>query len=463
MKTNKNLIPATLGLALALSFASLSSMAEISAKEIAQLGVTLTPLGGEMAGNTEGTIPAWEGGIRSAADAGYPDFTPGGHHPDPYAKETPLFTISGQNIAQHADKLTPGQQAMLKTYPGFRMKIYPSHRSAAYPQGFYDATRKTAATAKLNKTGNGVNGAVRGLPFPIPKNGLEAIWNHILRYRLETIGIRNIGQAPVLRNGDFTLVKIEDSGVPIYHRSDATIDNVDNLIIKFKQKVLAPPRLAGSVLLVHDTLDQSREPRKAWIYNPGQRRVRRAPNVAFDNPATASDGLSTHDQYDIYNGSPERYHWKLLGKREIYVPYNAYRLHSNKLKYTDIIRPLHLNPEHLRYELHRVWAVEATLKEGMRHIYKRRTFYLDEDSWQIMHVDQYDNRDQLWRVSEAHVINYYEMPVLWTTLEVHYDLQSGRYIAFGLNNEEDFTVNFSPVHLSESDFSIAALRRDGKR
>nr|VFK47015.1 MAG: Protein of unknown function (DUF1329) [Candidatus Kentron sp. TC] len=460
MKINQILVS---GMALALSVASLSSTAKMTTDEIAQLGVTLTPLGGEMAGNADGAIPAWEGGIESAADAGYPDFKSSGHHPDPYEGETPLFTITTQNMAQYADKLTVGHKAMLEIYPDFRMNVYPSHRSAAFPQRFYEATRIAAATATLNATGNGVDNAVKGLPFPAPKNGLEAIWNHRLHYRSDGITIRNIGQAPVLRNGDFTLVKIEDAGVPIYHQPNTTVDNVDNLVIKFKHKVLAPPRLAGTLLLVHDTLDQSREPRKAWIYNPGQRRVRRAPNVAFDNPAIASDGLITHDQYDMYNGSPERYHWKLVGKREIYVPYNAYRLHSDKLKYTDIIRPLHLDPEHLRYELHRVWVVEATLKEDTRHIYKRRTFYLDEDSWQIMHVDQYDNRNRLWRVSEAHVINYYEVPVLWSTVEAHYDLQSGRYIAFGLNNEEDFTVDFSATHLSESDFSVAALRRDGKR
>nr|VFK51159.1 MAG: Protein of unknown function (DUF1329) [Candidatus Kentron sp. TUN]VFK52563.1 MAG: Protein of unknown function (DUF1329) [Candidatus Kentron sp. TUN]VFK53047.1 MAG: Protein of unknown function (DUF1329) [Candidatus Kentron sp. TUN] len=460
MKTNKILI---LGTAFVLSLASLQSMAKMSAEEIAQLGVTLTPLGGEIAGNADGTIPTWDGGIESAADAGYPDFKPAGHHPDPYDNETPLFTITAGNMAQYADKLADGQKAMLQTYSSFSMNVYPSHRSAAYPQALYDITKVTAATARLNETGNGVHDAIRGIPFPIPKNGLEAIWNHILRHRIDRTGVRNLGQAPVLRNGDFTLVKIEDSAIPVYHRSDSTIDDLDNLIIKFKQKILAPPRLAGSVLLVHDTLDQFEEPRKAWMYNPGQRRVRRAPNAGFDTPGIATDGLTTFDQYDMYNGSPERYHWKLVGKQEMYVPYNAYRLHSDELKYTDIIKPLHLNPEHLRYELHRVWVVEATLKEDTRHIYKRRTFYIDEDSWQIMHVDQYDNRDQLWRVSEAHVINYYEIPVLWITVEAHHDLQSGRYLAFGLNNEEDFTFNFSASHLSESDFSVSALRRDGKR
>ena len=190
--------------------------------------------------------------------------------------------------------------------------------------------------------------------------------------------------------------------------------------------------------------------------------MRRAPNVAFDNPGTGSDGLRTSDQFDIYNGSPERYDWKLVGKQEIVVPYNAYPLHSNKLKNDDILKPLHINQQHARYELHRVWVVDATLKAGQRHIYKRRTFYIDEDSWQILVVDCYDNRDQLWRVQEGHSINYFEIPTFWTTLETTYDLQAGRYLALGLDNEEPKTVNFFAKRTA-ADFTPAAIANRGTR
>jgi len=86
---------------------------------------------------------------------------------------------------------------------------------------------------------------------------------------------------------------------------------------------------------------------------------------------------------------------------------------------------------------------------------------VDEDSWQVLLNDNYDNRDQLWRVSEGHVINYYEKPTLWTTLEVHFDLQSGRYLAIGLDNESgmyDFTIK-----RTFQDYTPAALRREGRR
>jgi hypothetical protein len=442
----------------ALLFAGVAAMswAKLTPDEMARLGKDLTPFGAEKAGNADGTIPAWDGGITKPP----PGYKKGDHHPDPYADDKVLFTITAANLGQYADKLTAGHKAMLETYPSFTMKVYPTRRSASAPQRIYDATRKVAATAQLVNDGDGVKGAVNGIPFPIPRTGIEVIWNHLLRFRGE-LAERRIAQAAVTRGGDYTLVKFNDEFNLLYSKEGITEAELGNKILLFKQEVTSPARLAGEILLVHETLDQVKEPRAAWIYNPGQRRVRRAPNVAYDNPGTASDGIRTNDQFDMFNGATDRYNWQLVGKKEMYVPYNSYRLHSKSLKYKDILTPLHINPEHLRYELHRVWVVEATLKEGARHLYKKRTFYIDEDSWQILVVDIYDNRDQLWRVSEGHPINYYEVPTFWTTLEVHTDLQSGRYLAIGLDNESAM-YNFD-IKRTMSDYSPGALRREGTR
>ena len=430
--------------------------AAISADQADRLGKDLTPIGGEKAGNADGTIPAWEGGI-ATPPAGYEK---GKHHPDPYAADQVLFTITADNMGQYAAKLTVGQQAMLKAYSTYKMNVYPTHRSAAAPQRIYDATKAIATTAQLTEGGNGVTGAVIGTPFPIPQTGIEVIWNHILRWRGNAFE-RNFGLAPMTRGGDYTMVEFNEKGDFLYNHEGMTEQKLNNIIAMFKQEIFAPARVAGRILLVHETLDQNKENRSAWLYNPGQRRVRRAPNVAFDNPKEGGDGLTTSDTVDMYNGSPERYNWELVGKKEIYVPYNSYLLNSDKLKYKEILTPLHLNPDYLRYELHRVWVVEATLKEGMRHIYKKRTFYIDEDSWQILAMDQYDNRDQLWRVSEGHCINYYEVPTFWSAVEAHYDLQSGRYIAINLTNEQA-PYNFD-VKFDAKEFTPADLRRSGKR
>jgi hypothetical protein len=432
------------------------AVAGASAEEIARLGKDLTPLGGEKAGNADGTIPEWTGGITEPPAS----YKSGMHHPDPYADDDILFTITGANADQYAEFLSPGQMALLKTYDTFKMNVYPTRRSASNPQRIYDATKKVAATAELVENGYGVTGAVIGIPFPIPKSGIEVLWNHLLRYRGD-IASRKIAQAAPTRGGKYTLVLFEDEFNVLYTHEGATEEGLNNKILYFKQKVTAPARLAGGILLVHETLNQVKEHRSAWLYNPGQRRVRRAPNVAYDNPGTAADGMRTSDQFDMFNGGVDRYDWKLVGKKEMFVPYNAYKLHSDSLKYKDILTPLHVNPEYTRYEKHRVWVVEANLKDGARHIYKRRTMYIDEDSWQILVVDQYDNRDQIWRVSEGHVINYYEMPLIWTTLEVHTDLQAGRYLAIGLDNESSM-YDFG-IERTDEDYTPAALRGEGLR
>ncbi len=431
--------------------------AKVSPEEAAKLGKELTPFGAIQAGNEAGTIPPWEGGIKEPP----PGYKPGMHHPDPFADDKILFTINQQNVEMHKDKLSPGQIAMFKRYPDtWYMNVYPTRRSASYPQRIYDAAIANATTADLSMGGNGVVDARESIPFPIPKEGVEGIWNHVLRYRGMHVH-QIVGQVAPTSGGEYTFVKIDQKVYFPYAFPGATIQSINNRAIYFLQIVTEPPRLAGTLLLVHETLNQVEEPRKAWTYNPGQRRVRRAPNVAYDNPGTAADGQRTSDQLDMFNGAPDRYTWELVGRREMYVPYNSYKLHSDKVKYDEIIKPGHLNPDLLRYELHRVWVVDAKLREGTSHVYARRTFYFDEDSWQILAVDQYDGRLQLWRVSEAHVINYYDQPLIFDTVQVHYDLQNGRYLAFGLNNQdpiEDFDYN-----MTLEDFTPDALRRKGRR
>jgi hypothetical protein len=452
----------TLAFATAALIGAGSAWAGVSAQEAAKLGTQLTPMGGEKAGNADGSIPEWTGGFKSPADAGFPNYRPGQHHPDPFASDKPLYTVTSANMAQYESKLTEGHKKLLQTYKDtYKMVVYPTHRSAAFPQRIYDATKRIATTAQLTAGGSGVTGAVEGVPFPIPSQGIEVFWNHVLRYRADA-GARWFGQAPVTAGGTYTLVKFHDEFLFQYMNPGVTEASLDNVIIYFIQETVAPARYAGEILLVHETLDQSKENRRAWIYNPGQRRVRRAPNVAFDNPGTNSDNLRTSDQYDMYNGSPERYTWKLIGKKEMLVPYNSYKLNSNTVKYSDLLKKNHINQDYARYELHRVWVVDSSLKPGTSHVYSRRTLYVDEDSWQILAVDCYDRRGQLYRVQEGHVINYYEVPNLWTTLELVMDLSNGRYLALGLQNEEprsyDFTIKRTPA-----DYQPNALQRRGVR
>ncbi len=430
-----------------------------TAENIARLGNDLTPMGSIRAGNADGTIPAWDGGVtQDDWPAGY---QPGDRHPDLYAGDEPLFTITAQNYREYADRLGAGQIALFERYPDtYYMKVYPTHRSASFPQRIYEATIDNAATGRLVANGEGVEDVYEGFPFPLPQNAYELMWNHKLKYK-GIGGARYNNQVVPTASGSFQLIKLREELLGLYYKEGMTIDQTNNILLYFFQEVESPARLAGNILLVHETLNQLKQPRQAWIYNPGQRRVRRAPNVAYDNPGTASDGLRTNDMTDMFNGAMDRYNWEITGKKEMYIPYNSYRAHSSDLTPDDLVQPGHLNPEYMRYELHRVWIMDANLREGTRHIHPRRTFYLDEDSYQIALIDHYDQQGNIWRVSEAHTLNYYELPTYWSTILSHMDLQAGRYVATGLDNQ-DPVPSFN-VELSPSNYTPQALRTRGRR
>ncbi|MCU7650870.1 MULTISPECIES: DUF1329 domain-containing protein [Pseudomonas] len=454
MKITKSLLHVGV---LGLSLLATAVMAAVSADEAAKLGSSLTPMGAEMAGNAAGTIPAWK---PLATNAGSVDGK--GFLSNPYGNEQPQFTITAQNVEQYKDKLAPGQYAMFKRYPdSYKMPVYATHRGATVPADVFAAIKRNATKTNLVSGGNGLENFETAIPFPIPKSGVEVIWNHITRYRGGSV-TRLVTQATPQANGSYSLVYFQDQFVFRDKMKDYDPKNPGNILFYFKQKVTAPARLAGGVLLVHETLDQVKEPRSAWVYNAGQRRVRRAPQVSYDGPGTAADGLRTSDNLDMYNGAPDRYDWKLEGKKEMYIASNSYKIDSPTLKYADIIKAGHINQDLARYELRRVWHVVATLKEGQRHIYAKRDFYIDEDTWQAAVIDHYDGRGQLWRVAEAHAEDYYDKQVPWYALETLYDLQSGRYLALGMKNEEKQAYDFG-FTATTSDFTPAALRQDGVR
>ena len=426
--------------------------AKVDPAQAARLGADLTPLGAERAGNPQGTIPAWTGGVTPPAH-----YQRGMHHPDPYAEDAVLYRVAGSDLAQHRPLLPDGLADLLERNPEYYLQVYPTRRSAAAPQRIYDATRANAEQAELIANGNGIAGAVAGIPFPIPQNGMEIIWNHILHYKGEQTHFIN-NQAVVI-NGRSNLIKRERYVYYVYNREGMTHEDMDNTLLYYRYQVTAPAKLSGTSLVVQDPLDQVLTTRRAWRYSPSDRRVRRLPSLAYDSIQPDTSGLATADVVDSYNGAPDRYEWALIGKQEMLVPYNSYAVHQQGIDYDRIVLPKTLNPELLRYELHRVWVVEAKLRTGYSHPYHTRRFYIDEDSWQILAVDLRDAKGELVGLQESHPISYYELPMFNSTLETLYHLQTGNYFVDGLDNNEpmyDFDYPMSP-----RDFSPQALRRAG--
>lgn len=436
-----------------------TASAAVSVQEADRLKSTLTPFGAERAGNGK-DIPAWRGGLTLPPA----EYTKAGQfHPNPFPQDKPLFIITAQNMKDYAQYLTEGQKALFNTYPStFTMPVYKTRRTAAAPEWVYENTYKNAVRSELSQGGNGVKYAYGGIAFPIPKTGVEVVWNHITRWRGVYLSQR-ASEVAVQTNGVFSPITVQREIEFNYYRPDKDINQLNNILFYYLSTTISPARLAGGAVLVHETLNQVDEPRQAWGYNAGQRRVRMAPNLSYDTPVAAADSLRYIDETDMFSGSPDRYNWKLLGKKEVYIPYNSYDLDSGSLKYKDILMAGHLNPEHTRYEKHRVWVVEGTLKTGARHAYSKRVFYVDEDTWNIVVADQYDNDNNLWRVSMAYMKAFYEAPATRGTLDVFHDLKSKRYHVQGLTNEESGDVDYSQRPPGERYFTPAELRRRGKR
>jgi uncharacterized protein DUF1329 len=230
--------------------------------------------------------------------------------------------------------------------------------------------------------------------------------------------------------------------------------------LKYISNTIGPARLAGNVILVHESLNATAEPRKAWSYNPGTRRTRRAPDIAYDNPGFNTDGMTTADSFGGFNGAMDRYNWTVRGRSVQFIPYNAYDVMN--AKYADLLKAGHLNQDLARYEPHRVWTVEAVLKPGQRHLYARRVLHLDEDTYSAAGVEIYDGRGQLWRYQESHLANFYQVPACFATVGVVYDLLDGRYLAGGLIAEEP-PINFNADELNDDRYTPEALRTLGIR
>jgi hypothetical protein len=455
MKFKLTMMSAAMAAALGASF---TAFAGVTPDEAKQLGSTLTAVGAEKAGNKEGTIPEYTGGL-TVMPAGFNKAT--GIRPDPYASEQPRLVITAKNMAGQDDKLTAGTRELLKRFASFRVDVYPSHRPVVMPKSFLDNTARNATGAKTTDGGVGVDNALSGVPFPIPKTGFEAMWNHLLRYqgqayttKYESWNVDSSGTPSLATAGEIT------SEFPLADPKNTAAAKQSDVFFRTRLSYLAPARRAGEGMMAFDAVNPAVQPRKVWQYLPGQRRVKLAPDVAYDTPNPGSAGASTYDDAWIFNGALDRYDFKLVGKKEMLVPYNNYKLFGAKVP-ADVVKPGHLSPDFLRWELHRVWVVEASLKAGKRHIYSKRTFYLDEDSWVALASDEYDGRGQLYRSSFDHMVFSYDVQATYSGNHVIYDFVSGAYNLTGMSGVYGGLKYIEP--LKPNQWSAEALSGSGVR
>lgn len=428
-------------------------LAAVTAADVARLDTDLTPVGAERAGNAAGTIPAWTGGLPQQP------IDPAVGYVDPYAADPILFTITAANAEQYKDQLTDGHRKLFEQHPDtYRLNVYPTRRSANWPEHVLEQVKIQAPLAhtegyQLLDVGKSA------VPFPITNDPLQMMWNHSLRWRGGSV-LREYSWFPVDRRGRYFTVRVIDAMA--FDQQGYMSEPRPNRLANFYALYLAPANIEGQLTLVWEPINQVDESRKTWTYQTVSRRVVRSPSLAYDDLDRRTQGLRTSDQYDGWNGAPDLYDWKLLGKREMYIPYNSYKLSDKKLKYADILKPGNINPDLLRYELHRVWVVEATLRPGEHHRYPRRIFYLDEDTWQVSMELDYDSDGQLWRFGDHPQMQFYDVSVPWYRAMVHYDFKAHAYLASDLDNQSNTPRKWGWKG-EINDFLPVNLRRLGTR
>ena len=457
-----NFVTAKTPLAVAVGLMLATSVwAKVPASEAEQLGKNLTCVGAIKAGNKEGTIPEFTGKWLGAPPGVRHNPHSGEHPVDIYADEKPLFVITAANVEQYADKLSPGQKAMFQKYPKtMQIPVYKGHRDFRYSDEVCAAIKKNATTAEMVTDGQGIKSLGGAISFPIPKNGLEAFWNTMLPTRAYTE--ENVADsANVLSDGSVTFGRNELRYLAPPNNPAEVGKPVGDVTAYTITKVQLPEREKGSVTITSDPADYGMKKRLAWQYDPGTRRVRQLPEFGFDQPLPGTGGKMTVDSDRLFNGSPERYNWKLVGKKEMYIPANALRLVQPTVKYKDLLTPHHPNPEFLRYELRRVWVIEGTLKEGYRHIYGKRVMYADEDTGQAVLSDMYDARGQLWQHAAVNMYYSYDLNAWHAGTSFYHDLNANSYLAYTLFQERPKGPVLNRGGMTPSMFTPEAARNAG--
>jgi hypothetical protein len=423
----------------------------VSAQDAARLKSDLTPLGGERAANKEGTIPEWDGGYKTVP-AGYKSGQP---RLDPFAAEKPLFSITGATVGKYAEKLDEGQQYLLKKYPNYRIDVYPTHRTAAAPEWVYDETFKNATRATLE--GYALKNAYGGIPFPIARSGVEVLWNHNLRVRAAGFSFP-FNSYTIDPNGSVTLASsaLNEFTIPYYIKGGSPQSLKNDVYFEVVQTVTGPPFRAGELLMFHDQMDNSRP---AWQYLVGQRRVRRAPTICCDTPNFVNSGVDFFDQAFVFFGPMDRYDWKIIGKKEMYIPYNDNRYVMAHDK--QAIQPHFANPDLVRWELHRVWEVEGTVRAGQRDVRPRRKVYFDEDTYIAVIGNTWDGNGTLWHTTIGFPFIEFEVPAVDMEVFLTMDLIKGTYTSTPIGDQPTQLQVVAPW--PDSYYTPEALARKGVR
>jgi Protein of unknown function (DUF1329) len=436
-------------------------------KSITTSMVTLASISSSFA--AESTVPANEG-----ANVPLPGYSYGKVREEfwKYKDEKPVVIITSANLQQYADKLSPGELDMFKNKPGYEMRIYPTHRSCVIPDWVKANSKENAGFAKLDATGNYlVTAKLPGAPFPEPKTGAEAMWNYLVHYRGVGYIYPRVVTAASPAPGNTTWIEPVEEPWTMYYpwgkKGQTTPDQVNDKYFYIYYGYTEPTAFAGQG--ANQLYHFSAQIVETYYYFPGQRRVRRLPAYNYDTPQIGFENNYTQDDIYMFYGAIDRYDWKIVGHKDLYVPYNSFGMYRFDVPYHNVMKDDVINPANRRYELHTVLQVEGTIKSGSRNISEKRVLYLDEDSWNATSGEDYDGQGKLWKVREGFMLPVWELGSACDSPSmVNYNLSNGRYVHDGgiTGQGKDiqwFTEPGNNVIFTDDYYSSEALRGRSER
>lgn len=388
----------------------------------AQNSSELTEFGAVRAANADGSIPAYAGGL-TRPPSGFNASS--GIYVDPFSDESPLYAITSANLDEYREQLTDGTIALFEKWPEYRINVYRTHRTMHYPEWVLENSSRNSGNARLggNVVGDSVENAFPGIPFPRPENGYQVMWNSFLRF-YHYASITGSAWLVDSRGRPIELLTGSNHSYSPFYESRTGV--FDGYYLLNTISMTGPANLAGYVQLQQHPIDYGKG-QSNWVYDPGQRRVRVAPNYAYDTPAAQFGGALFYDEGLGFFGRLDRFDFKLVGRKEVIVPYNNYKFFTTPAR--ELLGPKFLNPEHVRWEKHRMWVVEATRKSGARHAYSKRILYIDEDSWAVYAMEGYDNNGNIHRVGYGYpLIDYSGRGGVLVSTVGYYDLVRGSYM-----------------------------------
>ena len=326
------------------------------------------------------------------------------------------FRVDKSNADKYKDMMPAGLYQLIKEW-GYSANVYDTVNDFSFPKEYQEMTEKNKGKARINKRG-GIENYAGGLPFPEPKTAAEIMWDYEYKYLGDDFYY--VGDVSIMATtGRERKLGLNYARLAYESRikldPKPSIPDPNHIEIKEISRFTYPEDIAGMALLTARYQDPSKGD-DGWMYIPTIRRVRR---ISVAQRGDSSGGMDfTWDDYRGFSGKVSDYTWKLVGKKEMIVPFHA-PTHNPKRK------GIMFNPDDVRYELRTVWIVDG-VNVDKSYVYSKRRSYVDTHSYDVIAADLWDRKNVLWKYidisNSADLTNH----ISYTVFGASYDLIAQR-------------------------------------